>query len=60
MGVGTVAAWNILTGFGTVTMGILTYLAEYTTIPERTLTQGGSPTQDVTPCNSNRIRGART
>ena len=40
---------NLLTGFGTVTMGILTCHAKYTTIPERTLTQGGSPTQDVTP-----------
>ena len=44
---------NLLTGFGTVTMGILTYLAEHTTIPERALTQGGSPTQDMTPRNSN-------
>jgi len=48
MGFHTVTG-SLLTGFGTVTMGILTCLAKYTTIPERTLTQGGSPTQDVTP-----------
>jgi len=48
MGVGTVAARDILTEFGTVTGGILTGIAEDTFIPERTLTKGGSPTQDVT------------
>ena len=49
MGVGTVVARDILTAFGTVTGGILTAIAEDTFIPERTLTKGRSPTQDVIP-----------
>ena len=49
MGVRTVVARDILTGFGTVTGGILTGIAEDTFIQERTLMKDGSPTQDVTP-----------
>ena len=49
MGVGTVVARDILTAFGAVTGGIPTGIAEDTFIPERTLTEGRSPTQDVIP-----------